>query len=70
MICLIPYENPKEFVDSIMKLARRNRPSSGTTYHGKVIIPYYRGVSEKFRRIGNHFNVRIIFKINIHFVGH
>jgi hypothetical protein len=27
-----------------------------------VNIPYVRGISEKFRCIGNHFNVRMIFK--------
>jgi hypothetical protein len=45
-----------------MKLSRCNRPSSDTIYQDTVIIPYVKGVSEKFRRTGNHFYVRIIFK--------
>jgi hypothetical protein len=55
-------EHPQEFVHSIMEPGRCNRPSSDTIYHGTVIIPYVRGISEKFRRIGNRFNVRTIFK--------
>jgi hypothetical protein len=31
-------------------------------YHAMVVIPYVKGVSEKFRLIGNRFNVRIILK--------
>jgi predicted GIY-YIG superfamily endonuclease len=27
-----------------------------------VIVPYVKGVSEKYRRIGNHFNIRTIVK--------
>jgi hypothetical protein len=56
------YEYPQEFVDPIMKPARSNSPSSDTIYHGTLIIPNVRGISEKFRRIGNRFNVRTIFK--------
>jgi hypothetical protein len=56
------YEYPQEFVDSIMKLSRSNRPSSDTIYQGSVIIPYVKGISKKFRHIGNHFNIRTIFK--------
>jgi hypothetical protein len=60
---LMPHEYPQEFVGSIMKPSRSNRPSSdSTTYQGTVIIPYVKGISEKFRRIGNRFNVRAIFE--------
>jgi hypothetical protein len=45
-----------------MKPGRSNRPSSDTVYRSMVIIPYVRVISEKFRRIGNRFNVRTIFK--------
>lgn len=45
-----------------MRSSRSNRPSSDTIYHGNVVIPYVNGVSEKFRRIGNRFNIRIISK--------
>jgi hypothetical protein len=68
---LILNKYPQEFVDSIMKPARSNCPSSDTIYHSMVIIiPYVKGISEKFRCIGNHFNVRNISKLNIHSVGH
>jgi hypothetical protein len=33
-----------------------------TIYQGTVIIPYVMGTSEKFKHIGNCFNVRTIFK--------
>jgi hypothetical protein len=63
-------EYPKVLIDCIMKPPRSNRPSSDTIYQGTVIIPYVKGISEKFRWTGNRFNVRTIFKINIHSVGH
>jgi hypothetical protein len=55
-------EYPKEFVESVMKPLATNRPSSDTIYQGTVIIPYVKGTSEKFRRIGNCFYLRTIFK--------
>jgi hypothetical protein len=55
-------EYPQEFVDSLMKPLRSNQLSSDTIYQGKVIIPYDKGICGKFRRIGNRFNVRTIFK--------
>jgi hypothetical protein len=45
-----------------MKTSTRNRPSSDTIHEGAVIIPYVKGISEKFRHIGNRFNVRTIFR--------
>jgi hypothetical protein len=45
-----------------MKPSRSNCPSSDTIYKGTVIILYVKGISEKFRLIGNCFNVRTIFK--------
>jgi hypothetical protein len=59
---LILNEYLQEFVDPIMKPGRSKGPSSDTVYHGMVIIPYVRGISEKYRHIGNRFNVRTIFK--------
>jgi hypothetical protein len=59
---LILNEYPQEFVDSIMTPLRSNHPSSYKIYKGMVIIPYVKGISEKFRHIWNHFNVRIIFR--------
>jgi hypothetical protein len=55
-------EYQQEYFDSIIKPSRRNRPSSDTIYQGTVIIPYVKSISEKFRCIGNRFNVRTIFK--------
>jgi hypothetical protein len=55
-------EYPKESVDSVMKPATRNRSSSDKIYQGSIIIPYVKGTSEKFIRIGNRFNLRIILK--------
>jgi hypothetical protein len=55
-------EYPKEFVVSVMKPSARNRLSSDTVYQGTVVIPYVKGISEKFRRIGNRFNLRTISK--------
>jgi hypothetical protein len=45
-----------------MKPSTRNHPSSETKYQGTVIIPYVKGTSEKFRRIGNRFDLRTILK--------
>jgi hypothetical protein len=55
-------EYPKEFVDSVMKPSARNRPSSDRVYQGTVVISYARGISEKFRCIGNRFILRNVFK--------
>jgi hypothetical protein len=55
-------EYPKEFVDTVLKPPTRNRPSSDRTYQGTVVIPYVKGIAEKFRRIGNRFQLRTIFK--------
>jgi hypothetical protein len=60
---------PQEFVDTIMKPSRSNRPSD-RIYQGTFIIPNVKGISEKLGCIGNRFNVRTIFQINIHSVGH
>jgi hypothetical protein len=55
-------EYPQEFVDFIMKPLRSNHPYSDTIYQGTVSIPYVKGISKKFRHIGNRFNVRNTFK--------
>jgi hypothetical protein len=55
-------EYPKEFANSAMKPLAINRPTSDRVYQGTVIIPYVTGTSEKFRHIGNHFNLKTIFK--------
>jgi hypothetical protein len=45
----------------MLKPSRSNCPSN-TIYQGTVIIAYVKSISEKFRRIGNRFSVRTIFK--------
>jgi hypothetical protein len=55
-------EYPKEFFDFVMKPSKSNHHSSDTIYQDTVIISYVKGISEKFRRIGNRFNVRNIYK--------
>jgi hypothetical protein len=63
------YEYPQEFVDSIMKLSRSNRPSSDTIYHGTV-IPYVR-VSPRSSDIFETISMSGTFsKLNIHTMGH
>jgi hypothetical protein len=44
-----------------MKPLRNNHPSD-TIYQVTINIPYIKGISEKFRHIGNCFSVRITFK--------
>lgn len=40
-----------------------NHPSKVERPLGSVyIVPYVNGVSEKFKCIGNHYNIRVIFK--------
>jgi predicted GIY-YIG superfamily endonuclease len=46
----------------VMKPSARNRPSSDRVYQGTVVIPYVKGTSEKFRRIGNRFHLKTIFR--------
>jgi hypothetical protein len=55
-------EYRKTSVDSIIKPSRKKHISSDTIYQGIVIIPYVKGMSEKFRCTGNFFNVSTIFK--------
>jgi hypothetical protein len=47
-------EYPQEFVGLIMKPSKSSHRSN-TVCQGMVIIPYVKGISEKFRCIGNHF---------------
>jgi hypothetical protein len=59
---LMVNEYSQEFADFVMKPLRSNLPSSDTIYQGTVSIPYVKGISKKFRHIGNRFNVRTTFK--------
>jgi hypothetical protein len=64
---LLHNEYPLEFVDTVNKPLRRNRPFSVTIYQDTVIIPYthIKGISERSRHIGNYVHVRTIFKTNM-----
>jgi hypothetical protein len=42
----------------------RSRPDTDITSLSTVVIPYFKCVSEKFRRIGNRYNLKIVFKTN------
>jgi uncharacterized protein (UPF0335 family) len=53
---------PQRLMDSIMKSRKNKNPSTDKVPHSTVVIPYIRGISEKFRRIGNRYNIRTIFK--------
>jgi hypothetical protein len=53
---------PRHFIDSVIKSGGNDRPPPDRTPHGTVVIPYVRGISEKFRRIRNRYNIRTIFK--------
>jgi uncharacterized protein (UPF0335 family) len=53
---------PQRVIDSVMKSRKNNNPSTGKVPQSTGEIPYVRGISEKFRRIGNRYNVRTIFK--------
>jgi hypothetical protein len=55
-------EYNKEVVDSVVKPSVRNCPSSDTVYESTLVIAYVKGTPERFRRIGNRFNLRTIFK--------
>jgi predicted GIY-YIG superfamily endonuclease len=51
-------EYPQEFVDSTVK------PSSDTMWQDTIIVPYAKGISQRFRCIGNRYHLRTIFKTN------
>jgi hypothetical protein len=49
---------PSVSVDSIINgPTTRSRPDTDITPLGTVVIPYIKGVSEKFRQIGNRYNI-------------
>jgi hypothetical protein len=54
--------NSQCFKDSVMKSRKNNNPSTDKVAHSTVVIPYVRGISEKFLRTGNRYNIRTIFK--------
>jgi hypothetical protein len=53
-------EYQQEFVGFAMKIPRGNC-FTGTTYQGMAIL-HFKGISKKFKHIGNSFNIRTIFR--------
>jgi hypothetical protein len=50
------------FIDSVINSKGSSRPNKEEKPLGSVYIPYMNGVSEKFKRIGNRYNIRNILK--------
>jgi hypothetical protein len=53
---------PQGFIDSVINAKGSSRLNEEQKPLGSVYIPYVKGVSEKFRRIGNSYNLRTIFR--------
>jgi hypothetical protein len=53
---------PKLFIDSVINSKGRIRMNEEQKPLSSVYIPYVKGVSEKFKRIGNRYNIRTIFR--------
>jgi hypothetical protein len=56
---------PGKLVDSLFNREHRNRKKMGDTENKlgcEICIPYIRGLSEKFKRIGEKFNIKTVFK--------
>jgi hypothetical protein len=59
---LQPNGYPQGFIDSVINSKGSSRLNEEQKPLGSVYIPYVKGVSEKFKRIGNRYNIRKIFK--------
>jgi hypothetical protein len=53
---------PQGFIDSVINSEGSSRPKQEEKPLGSVYIPYVKGVSEKFKRVGNRYNIRTIFR--------
>jgi hypothetical protein len=53
---------PDQFTDSVLTSRRNSRPEEEKKPLGSVIIPYMKGISEKYKCIGNHYNIRTVFR--------
>jgi hypothetical protein len=53
---------PQGFIDSVINPKGSSRPKTEDKPLGSVYIPYVKGVSEKFKCIGNSYNIRTIFR--------
>jgi hypothetical protein len=53
---------PQGFINSVVRSMGSNRQKKEEKPLGSVYIPYVKGVSDKFKRIGNQYNIRTVFK--------
>jgi hypothetical protein len=55
---------PQRFIDSVLKSRGSCRPEEEERKNplGLLFIPYVKGISEKFKRIGNRYNIRTVLK--------
>jgi hypothetical protein len=53
---------PQSLIDSVINSKGNSRVNKEQNPLASVYIPYVKGVSEKFKRIGNLYNIRTIFK--------
>jgi hypothetical protein len=58
---LQPNGYPQGFIDSVINSKRSNSPNKEEKPLVSVYVPCVMGISEKFKRIGNRYNIRIIF---------
>jgi hypothetical protein len=52
---------PQGFIDSVINSKGSSRPKTEEKPLDSLYIPYVKGISEKFKRIGNRYNIRTIF---------
>jgi hypothetical protein len=60
---------PQGFIDSVINSKGSSDPNTEEKPLGSVYIPYVKGVSQKFKRIGNLYNIRTIFKTKHKFMS-
>jgi hypothetical protein len=53
---------PQGFIDSVINSKDSSHLNKEEKPLGSLCIPYVKGVSEKFKCIGNRYNIRAIFK--------
>jgi hypothetical protein len=53
---------PQGFINSVLKSKGSSRQKKEDKPLGSVCIPHVKGVSEKFKRIANQYNIRTVFK--------
>jgi predicted GIY-YIG superfamily endonuclease len=54
---------PQHLIDSILKRSgAKSRQETDETCLSTVVIPYVKGILEKFRRIGERYNIKTVFK--------